>query len=1409
MLDSLITRELTLGQAANVMAGHPLWPLLCAILALVGLFLALTWFRLQPQAFFLHFIVFFAGLLLWVSLPLWPAGLLQLLQQSGAAVATPILAPALLLLWLAMAPFGFARPDANLTIRDILRQRRWLAVATGAVLLLALLFDGFRDSLLAAIGQSTATLPSGLPAAVWAVLAGGLLITAVFSALRGFKAAPGEGALFLTGFLIAAIAGYLHLATGRPAALASLTATAGLLVLLLLLYQRRFASLEANLRTSLYDENLTLREENIIQGKILALTREAVLQLDREETVSYANSAFTELTGYELRKLRGKRLQEVVSKSFYEAAVPALKAARSSREESFEILLHRQQRADVALHVLARPLLDSRGKFSGFHLGFLDITEQFKSRANMQARIQQQERDLNLYKAALDKSKEAVVVTDAECRILFVSTSFTRITGHGRVDLLSRSTSVYRLDTREEETALQSLRQGKPWSGSFANRRKDGSQFQVDVAAVPIMADTGELQYVVWTERDAAQRKKVEQALEHARQKMQAQKQQFEAFEEEYRQVFSTLETGVILVRPDGACRHLNPAATRMLGFAPDTISLHNLPAFVRDLLRMGASYGSKIRSEAVDFIDEFQRPDGQKRQLRWRATPIASQDKNQLGVVLQIFDLTSASALESQVQQLEKELATVRKERSSSDTTSVFRLQKLLDVAEAVHSEMGFKAAMEMAVEVAAALGWRNLLLYEKQDEAGRYASVAAGGFPVRVQRALAQLGARQVDQYCQSRFALGNAFFLRSDDKKRGATWEFVSDGVKLPAHGKWQNGDLLLLPLTAKGKQVGLFLCGPRADGELPTAESVQELERLATQVAFALEQKKSRYETRQKAMQDKLLLDMSKVEHLEASPEKEIEQIIAQAQPVLQGEVCLIALGPPPFGACTGLRSGSRKKVVPLPDAKVERIIAQVRAKVPASGAAAIEIEARNSALGEALGLTGGRETRATIVAAPLQWRRKLRGFICCTPADKQVDEATLSFLAEFAHRAALILENAQLFVQIQAKAQEMEQANTYISEFLANVSHELRTPLHTILSYVELLRQQEGASPESRLRHLRTIQTSGNKLLSLINDLLDLSKIEAGKLEPEISTFDPRGLVQEIADEISHLSNKSGLTLKVQVDKGLPPLLTSDRNILSRVLLNLARNAQKFTPEGGTVEIDASLLEKDRLRLRVRDTGIGIAKRNLKKIFEPFGQIDRKASRRYEGTGLGLPISKKLVELLGGSIAVESSSGQGTTVTVEVPVQAIWRRPRGKSAAPAPAAASSSRKKVPRRGYQVLMVDDDESTREAMQFLLENAGYKVEFAGDGPTALTLAQHLRPDVILLDIMMPGMDGYQVARMLKAQKQLKHIPVIALTARAMAEDREKAREAGCDDFLTKPFAIDDFYQVVRRHTAGETVA
>ena len=353
----------------------------------------------------------------------------------------------------------------------------------------------------------------------------------------------------------------------------------------------------------------------------------------------------------------------------------------------------------------------------------------------------------------------------------------------------------------------------------------------------------------------------------------------------------------------------------------------------------------------------------------------------------------------------------------------------------------------------------------------------------------------------------------------------------------------------------------------------------------------------------------------------------------------------------------------------------------------------------------------------------------------------------------------------------------EAANQAKSQFLASMSHELRTPLNAIIGYSEMLEEEaEERGHEEYIPDLKKIRAAGRHLLELINDVLDLSKIEAGRLELYLETFDLETTIRDVATTIEPLVAKNSNTLLVETAPGLGSMY-SDVTRLRQVLLNLLSNACKFT-ERGTITLAVEREGPDVL-MRVRDSGIGMTKEEIGRLFEPFSQADASTSRKYGGTGLGLAITRRFCQLMGGGISVESEQGAGSTFTIRLP----------SNAAPTQVDASDESAAVQRdtgtKGT-VLVIDDDPSARDLTRRILTKEGYDILEAPDGETGLRIASEQHPDLITLDVLMPGLDGWAVLTRLKANPDLATIPVVLLS---VVEDRNMGFALGATEYLTKP--------------------
>ncbi len=396
----------------------------------------------------------------------------------------------------------------------------------------------------------------------------------------------------------------------------------------------------------------------------------------------------------------------------------------------------------------------------------------------------------------------------------------------------------------------------------------------------------------------------------------------------------------------------------------------------------------------------------------------------------------------------------------------------------------------------------------------------------------------------------------------------------------------------------------------------------------------------------------------------------------------------------------------------------------------------------------------------------------------------------------------ILKNSDSLEVSNKNAQEMadksKQASKAKSEFLANMSHEIRTPLNAILGFIDLLKEKE--TDGEKLKYIHTIQSSSTTLLGIINDILDFSKIESGNLSVEKIDFNTHQELGTIADLFRAKASEKSVSLSFKIDKDIPKALKSDPLRIKQVVANMLSNAIKFTPRNGRIELLMKHID-GHLHVSVKDNGIGIAEDKQDDIFKAFSQAESSTTRKYGGTGLGLAISAKLVSMLGGELKLESQLDNGSRFYFEIPVEiGVYKKPVKVKPSDTDAI----------KGKRILLVEDNKANQMFMSLILKKFGLIFDMANDGLEAVSAYKKDYYDLILMDENMPNLNGIEATQQILAYEKIqnmRHTPIVALTANALKGDRERFLEAGMDEYLTKPLDKDKLAQILNNFLVEKT--
>jgi GAF domain-containing protein/CheY-like chemotaxis protein len=594
-------------------------------------------------------------------------------------------------------------------------------------------------------------------------------------------------------------------------------------------------------------------------------------------------------------------------------------------------------------------------------------------------------------------------------------------------------------------------------------------------------------------------------------------------------------------------------------------------------------------------------------------------------------------------------------------------------------------------------------------------------------------------------------------------------------------------------------------------------VKLLTTLAASMGVALENARLFDETTRRANEMTALTEIGREISATLDLNAVLEQIVTRAQQVLNARDVSIRLLEPDGNLPTVVAVG---KYADINKRDQLRIGEGITGNIALTGIAEIVNDPDNDPRARDLPGTEEDEPNEAILFAPLVLRGQVTGVMVLW-RDREKDgpfvQSDLDFAVGLSRQAAIAIQNARLFDESLRLLEEAKQAresaeaaNRTKSTFLANMSHELRTPLNAIIGYSEMLTEEAQDSGQAQMvPDLEKINVAGKHLLDLINAILDLSKIEAGKMDLYLETFEVKKMVKDVVAVIQPLVAKNGNTLQVNVADDIGAM-RADLTKVRQSLFNLLSNAAKFT-ERGTITLSVRTEERGRrtesdsllsppssslITFSVRDTGIGMTDEQRAKLFEEFTQADASTSRKYGGTGLGLALSRRFCRMMGGDITVESQVGKGSTFTITLPREVVdTKRAVEEIETPTEPIAPNAKK--------VVVIDDEPTARDLLQRLLRAEGFHVLTAAGGEEGLRLVRAIHPDIITLDVMMPGMDGWAVLTQLKADPATAAIPVLLLT---ILDDKNLGYTLGAADYLTKPIDRERLSAILARYKTME---
>jgi PAS domain S-box-containing protein len=982
---------------------------------------------------------------------------------------------------------------------------------------------------------------------------------------------------------------------------------------------------------------------------------------------------------------------------------------------------------------------------------------------------------------ALESAANGIVITDRKGIIEWINPAWSALTGYSKEEVIGKNPRILKSGKQPDEfykRMWETILSGKVWRGELVNKRKDGTLYNEEETIAPVLDEHGEVKIFIAVKQDITERKQAEKILQA---RLRLNSYSFVSEVEDFLQ--KVLDEAEMLTESHIGFFHFVEGDQKTIRLeAWSTNTLENMcKAEGQEThypVDSAGVWADAIRDKMPHIYNDYSSlpashrkglPDGHAPVARFVSVPLIKD-----GNVVAIMGVGNKIAPygQSDVDVLSQLLSDtwdmiMRKVTEKALARTNLRLQslRLIDHALLGAGVEGGAADLEALRHLSALVpcGRINIIALDEISDSARFTARAVGTNELSVNR---------MDQPV----SLGD---LRLSEMREGEVMVTQLEAEKINSLEKelYEIGgrSLVKAPLIVQGKLIGILALSS-ADPDFFTAEHLEIIADVSAQLALSLHHNNLLNEIRRHA------------EQLEQRVRERTFEIEATRQrlelAVNAGEIGVWEVNFKENRAVWDYRMHLIHGTTP--DDFDDSVDAWWRMIHPQ------DVKQSQRHLNEALTQTGLFIDEHRILRPDGSMRHVTANAVVLYDTDSQ-PERLIGVNVD-------VTERRQAEEAMRRANLEMERALRIKDEFLANMSHELRTPLNAIMGISEsLLEQTAGALNEKQQKYISTVNESGAHLLSLINDILDLSKIEAGRMELNFVDVPVKSLFESGFRMVKEMAQKKNISITFDADERAQTVRGDSRRLL-QLLVNLLSNAVKFTPAGGRAGVRAELFpDVDEIHFTVWDTGIGIAEEDMPRLFQPFVQLDSSLAREHSGTGLGLMLVMQMARMHGGNVAVQSKPGEGSRFTISLP----WSQAGQDAAAGKKIETAESNLPVEKsRAGNILLVEDTESVVILLSDYLRARGHRLSVARDGLNGLAMARADLPDLILLDVQMPGMDGFEVIEKMRADQTLKDTHVIALTALAMPGDRERCLAAGMNDYISKPIHLKKLARMIELH-------